>query len=203
MDERSLREWREEDHRGAQFGGGAFSSSWCASASALIRPSSSLLEAAQTRHACADAGGDEPAGQQRDPKQGDKDRFPDKVVRDRAIFELLYGCGLRLAELEGLNLQDFDWRERWIRVRGKGRKEREVPFGGKAAEASRGISKSAKALPPSHEEPALLLHHWGGKLRRLTARSIERIIKRYAMALSGDSSMHPHTLQHAFATFAG
>ncbi|MCB9383744.1 MAG: tyrosine recombinase XerC, partial [Bryobacterales bacterium] len=131
----------------------------------------------------------------------DKDRFPDKVVRDRAIFELLYGCGLRLAELEGLNLQDFDWRERWIRVRGKGRKEREVPFGGKAAEAlERYLEVRKKALPPNHEEPALLLHYWGGKLRRLTARSIERIVKRYAMALSGDSSMHPHTLRHAFAT---
>lgn len=131
----------------------------------------------------------------------DKDRFPDKVIRDRVIFELLYGCGLRLAELEGLNLQDFDWRERWIRVRGKGRKEREVPFGGKAAQAlERYLDVRKKALPPNHEEPALLLHHWGGKLRRLTARSIERIVKRYALALSGDSSLHPHTLRHAFAT---
>jgi integrase/recombinase XerC len=132
---------------------------------------------------------------------GEKDRFPDKIVRDRAIFELLYGCGLRLAELEGLNLQDFDWRERWIRVRGKGRKEREVPFGGKAAEAlERYLEVRKKALAPGREEPALLLHQWGGELRRLTARSIERIVKRYAMALSGDSSMHPHTLRHAFAT---
>lgn len=132
---------------------------------------------------------------------GEKDRFPDKIVRDRAIFELLYGCGLRLAELEGLNLQDFDWRERWIRVRGKGRKEREVPFGAKAAEAlERYLEVRKNALPLDHEEPALFLHRWGGKLRRLTARSIERIVKRYAMALSGDSSLHPHTLRHAFAT---
>jgi len=132
---------------------------------------------------------------------GGNDRFPDKIVRDRAIFELLYGCGLRLAELEGLNLEDFDWRERWIRVRGKGRKEREVPFGAKAAEAlERYLEVRKKALPVNHDEPALLLHRWGGKLRRLTARSIERIVKRYAMALSGDSSLHPHTLRHAFAT---
>ncbi len=128
-------------------------------------------------------------------------RNADKVVRDRAILELLYGCGLRLAELEGLNLEDIDWRERWIRVRGKGRKEREVPFGEKAAAAlERYLEVRKKALPPDHEEPALLLHRWGGKLRRLSARSIERIVKRYAMALSGDSSMHPHTLRHAFAT---
>ena len=132
---------------------------------------------------------------------GERDRFPDKIVRDRAIFELLYGCGLRLAEVEGLNLEDFDWRERWVRVRGKGRKEREVPFGAKAAEAlERYLEVRKKELPPGREEPALFLHRWGGKLRRLTARSIERIVKRYAMALSGDSSMHPHTLRHAFAT---
>ena len=132
---------------------------------------------------------------------GEKDRFPDKILRDRCIFELLYGSGLRVAELEGLNLEDFDWRERWIRVRGKGRKEREVPFGGKAAEAlERYLEVRKKELPPNREEPALFLHRWGGELRRLTARSIERIVKRYAMALSGDSSLHPHTLRHAFAT---
>ena len=56
-------------------------------------------------------------------------------ARDLAIFELLYGCGLRISELVGLNLDDFDCSERWIRVRGKGRKERQVPFGTKAAAA--------------------------------------------------------------------
>ena len=56
-------------------------------------------------------------------------------ARDLAIFELLYGCGLRISELVGLNLDDFDFSERWIRVRGKGRKERQVPYAGKAAAA--------------------------------------------------------------------
>src|SRR6202022_618176 len=56
-------------------------------------------------------------------------------ARDLAIFELLYGCGLRISELVGLDLEDFDFSERWVRVRGKGRKERQVPFGAKAAEA--------------------------------------------------------------------
>ncbi len=53
--------------------------------------------------------------------------------RDLVLFELLYGCGLRISELVGLNLEDFDSTERWIRVRGKGRKERQVPYGSKAA----------------------------------------------------------------------
>ena len=56
-------------------------------------------------------------------------------ARDRAIFEMLYGCGLRVSELAGLNLHDIDRSERWLRVRGKGRKERQVPLAGKAAEA--------------------------------------------------------------------
>ena len=56
-------------------------------------------------------------------------------ARDLAIFELLYGCGLRISELVGLNLDDFDFSERWIRVRGKGKKERQVPYAGKASAA--------------------------------------------------------------------
>ena len=55
--------------------------------------------------------------------------------RDLLLFELLYGCGLRVSELVGMNLDDFDRGERWIRVRGKGRKERQVPYGSKAADA--------------------------------------------------------------------
>ena len=114
-------------------------------------------------------------------------------ARDRLILELLYGCGLRVSELVGLNLEDFDSDQRWIRVRGKGRKERQVPFGVKAAEAL-GSYLEARA---GHDSPALLLNHRG---KRLTTRSVGRLVKRYAVLFSGDPSIHPHTLRHAYAT---
>jgi integrase/recombinase XerC len=130
-----------------------------------------------------------------------RDRFPDKVARDRVIFELLYGCGLRASELAGLNVDDFDWAERWVRVRGKRRKEREVPFGSKAASAlERYLEVRASAAAGADCGGALLLHRWGGEARRLSARSIQRIVKRYALAFCGDPSLHPHALRHAFAT---
>ena len=130
----------------------------------------------------------------------DRDRFPDKVVRDRLIFELLYGCGLRVSELVGLDLGDIDRAERWIDVRGKGRKERQVPYGGKASETlERYLAVRAKLKPPA-DMRALFLHRWGGSLRRLTVRSVGMILKKYAKAFNGDPSLHPHSLRHAFAT---
>lgn len=129
-----------------------------------------------------------------------RDRSPDTAVRDRLIFELLYGTGLRVSELVGLNLDDIDRRERWIRVRGKGRKEREVPYGARAGEAlERYLELRAKRETPV-EERGLFVHRWGGKWRRLTARSVGVIVKKYAKALDGDSQLHPHSLRHAFAT---
>ncbi len=114
-------------------------------------------------------------------------------ARDHAILEFLYGCGVRVSELVGLNLEDIDQTERWIRVRGKGRKERQVPYGGKAAVAldrylaDRGV----------HKDTALFLNHRG---RRLTDRGVRGIIKLYATLIAGDSSIHPHSFRHAFAT---
>ncbi len=122
----------------------------------------------------------------------DLDRpFP---ARDLAIFELLYGCGLRISELEGLNLEDFDFHERWVRVRGKGKKERQVPFGSKAAAA---LDKYLRVRQPQPDERAVFLNHRG---IRLTSRGARGIVKFYATALTGDSSLHPHSLRHAFAT---
>ncbi|MGA2596971.1 MAG: tyrosine recombinase XerC [Bryobacteraceae bacterium] len=115
-------------------------------------------------------------------------------ARDLAIFEILYGCGLRISELSGLNLDDFDFHERWIRVRGKGKKERQVPYGIKAAGA---LTKYLAVRTPQPDERAVFLNHRGV---RLTSRGARAIVKYYAAALTGDSSLHPHSLRHAFAT---
>jgi site-specific recombinase XerD len=115
-------------------------------------------------------------------------------ARDRAIFEMLYGCGLRVSELSGLNLEDLDRSENWIRVRGKGRKERQVPLPGQAAAA---LERYLGERPVVREERAVFLNHRGG---RLTARGIHGIVKFYATYLAGDSSVHPHSFRHAYAT---
>jgi integrase/recombinase XerC len=122
-------------------------------------------------------------------------------ARDLAIFELLYGCGLRISELVGLNLDDFDFSERWIRVRGKGKKERQVPYAGKASAALDRYLDLRRNLdvrqPSSGSEQALFLNHRGG---RLTDRGAHGIVKFYARMITGDSSIHPHSLRHAYAT---
>jgi len=115
-------------------------------------------------------------------------------ARDRAIFELLYGCGVRVSELAGIDLGDIDRSERWLRVRGKGRKERQVPMPGKAAEA---LERYLSERPVVRDQSALFLNHRDG---RLTDRGIRGIVKFYATLLSGDPSIHPHSFQHAYAT---
>ncbi len=115
-------------------------------------------------------------------------------VRDRAIFELLYGCGLRVGELAGLDLGDLDRSEKWLLVRGKGKKERQVPVPGKAAES---LESYLRVRPVVRDEPAVFLNHRGG---RLTARGIRGIVKFYATYVGGDPSLHPHSFRHAYAT---
>jgi integrase/recombinase XerC len=115
-------------------------------------------------------------------------------ARDRAIFELLYGCGLRVSELAGLGLDDLDRGEQWLRVRGKGRKERQVPLPRQAADA---LERYLRERPVVRDQKAVFLNHRGG---RLTDRGVRMIVKLYAVALAGDSSIHPHSFRHAYAT---
>jgi integrase/recombinase XerC len=115
-------------------------------------------------------------------------------ARDLLLFELLYGCGLRVSELVGLNLDDFDRTEQWIRVRGKGRKERQVPYGAKAAEA---LNNYLMARPTKLGENALLISNRGV---RLGDRAAREIVKFYARMVAGDGSLHPHSFRHAYAT---
>jgi integrase/recombinase XerC len=147
-------------------------------------------------------------------------------ARDKAILELLYGCGIRNAELTGLNLNDIHWANEAILVRGKGQKQRYVPLGDAAAEAlriylgeraARLTAKFGTKEPVNHPTdqnpsvrtqatPALFvslqlrgLGKPGGE-GRLTTRSVGRIVKRVAILRGLSADVHPHTLRHAFGT---
>ncbi|HTA86750.1 MAG TPA: tyrosine-type recombinase/integrase [Silvibacterium sp.] len=126
--------------------------------------------------------------------------------RDRVIFELLYGCGIRNAELVGLDLRDIHWANEAILVRGKGRKERYVPLGDAAAQALRAYLplRDAKLAGAGKSSEALLLNvrlrGTVNGLGRLTTRSVGRIVKRTALANGLPADVHPHTLRHAFGT---
>jgi integrase/recombinase XerC len=123
------------------------------------------------------------------------------VKRDRAILELLYASGLRVSELTGLNLADMDRKEQMLRVRGKGNKERIVPYGGKAEQALEAygpvredhLRKGGRRGDPQ----AVFLNHLGA---RLTPRSVARIVKKYVRLINVNWDLHPHSLRHAFAT---
>jgi integrase/recombinase XerC len=133
-------------------------------------------------------------------------------ARDTAILELLYGCGIRNAELTGLNLEDIHWANEAILIRGKGQKERYVPLGDAAAQALRAyLAERAARLAAAgdtkgYATPALFLNLQlrglskpGGEAR-LTTRSIGRIVKRIAILRGLSADVHPHTLRHAFGT---
>jgi len=122
--------------------------------------------------------------------------FPE---RDRLILELLYGCGIRNSELIGINLDDVRSSAEAIPIRGKGKKERYVPFG-------QSVTAALKAYLPVRRDRlvackrtthALLINFRGG---RLTTRSVGRIIKKIAVANGLPPDVHPHTLRHAFGT---
>ena len=123
------------------------------------------------------------------------------ILRDRAILELLYASGLRVSELAGLDLRNVNFGDAFVLVRGKGDKERIVPFGTKAKGAIEAYLPVRERL--LHETrtgcAALFLNVYGG---RLTTRSIDRILKRYVKTYGPNVNVKvsPHSLRHAFAS---
>jgi integrase/recombinase XerC len=121
--------------------------------------------------------------------------------RDRAILEMLYSSGLRVSELTGLNLSDIDRAQEILHVRGKGRKERIVPFGSKAFKALdaympvRAMIMQKTRVRSDYE--AVFLSSFG---RRIATRSVQRIVGNYAREAGLSWHMHPHSFRHAFAT---
>jgi integrase/recombinase XerC len=123
--------------------------------------------------------------------------FPE---RDCLILELLYGCGMRNSELVGIDLGQIDWANRRVLLRGKGKKERLVPFGESAAVALREYLKVRQQVLQQRRRAAhaaLIINRRGG---RITTRSVGRIVKRIAVARGLAADVHPHTLRHAFGT---
>ena len=114
--------------------------------------------------------------------------------RDIAILELLYGCGIRVSELVGIDIGDVSLHEGWLRVLGKGNKERQVPIGERARIAVERYLNVRKQAP---HEPALFLN---SRSARLGDRQVRRLVKMYALMVTGDSSVHPHSFRHAYAT---
>jgi len=122
--------------------------------------------------------------------------FPE---RDRLMLELLYGCGIRNSELVGINVDDIRLSAEAILIRGKGKKERYVPFGDAVRSALSAYLPSRQQLLSERKKStnALLINTRGG---RLTTRSVGRIIKKIAVAKGLPPDVHPHTLRHAFGT---
>jgi integrase/recombinase XerC len=123
-------------------------------------------------------------------------------TRDRAIIELLYATGCRVSEVAGMNIDDIDFKRTTIRVRGKGRKERFVPFGSKAKEALAAYLDARTSLlaeAPDHKRDAaaVFLNYQG---TRITTRSIGRLIEKYVKECALAQNISPHSLRHSVAT---
>jgi integrase/recombinase XerC len=115
-------------------------------------------------------------------------------LRDRAFLELMYGSGLRISEVIGVEIDDLELRARLVKVHGKGSKERIVPFGSKAEEALRAWFAVREA---KDEEHAVFVNYRGG---RITARSMARHFDSYVRSAALRSGVSPHTMRHSFAT---
>jgi len=126
------------------------------------------------------------------------DRTTPQGLRDRALLELLYASGLRVSELESLNLEQLDMETNEIRVWGKGSKERMVLIGEPAARAlDNYLTQGRPALLGEKKTSAVLLNQYGG---RLPARRIQKILDKYARKAGIGKKVHPHILRHTFAT---
>jgi integrase/recombinase XerC len=139
------------------------------------------------------------------PRPKSKESARLMLKRDRAIFELLYASGLRVSELVGLNLADINLEERMLRVLGKGRKQRIVPFGSKAEAAleaywpvrSQILARPRRKGRPDAVPEAVFLNPAGGRLK---TRAVHKIVKKYSRLANVNWDLHPHSLRHAFAT---
>jgi tyrosine recombinase XerC len=119
-------------------------------------------------------------------------------LRDQAALELLYATGIRVSELVGINLEDVSFGERLVRVRGKGKKERLVPFGRVADERlSNYLKARPRLLGENIGERAIFLNYQGG---RITSRSVERIVDKYIRLTAVKRKISPHSLRHSFAS---
>lgn len=117
--------------------------------------------------------------------------------RDRAILEVLYSCGVRLAEIHGIDLPDIKFASREILVRGKGSKQRWVLFGKPTEEALRFYLADSRPKLVDGTTPALFLNRYG---QRLSRRSFEKLVRQYAARAGLRNGVHPHTLRHTFAS---
>lgn len=118
--------------------------------------------------------------------------------RDSAIMEVLYSCGLRASELTGLNVDDVDLQQEEIRVMGKGGKERILPLGSRAREAILKYSRCRKSHQGDRGVKTPLFLNYRG--RRLTTRSLQRIVRKHLLRVARSSGTNPHILRHSFAT---
>ncbi|MBO20677.1 MAG: tyrosine recombinase [Chloroflexi bacterium] len=118
-------------------------------------------------------------------------------LRDKAILETLYACGVRLAEIHGMNVNDINFPQREILVWGKGSKERLVLFGQHTEDALRRYIGEARPKLAGLPSPALFLNRYG---ERLSRRSFEKLVRKYSALAGTRDDVHPHTLRHTFAT---
>lgn len=119
-------------------------------------------------------------------------------LRDRAVLEVLYGAGLRVSELTGMDVTDVNLEERQAKVLGKGAKQRMVLLGGKATDAVESYLRHGRPeLRAARDGGALFLNKSGG---RLTPRSVQKLVRTHAVRSGIETRVHPHTLRHSFAT---